>query len=65
MKWAVFDKYIGYVQDLIASPGVLDCINSLAANEPTAKFVRGFLKLHLNGKVCCTFDSLCDSLCDT
>ena len=50
MKWTVFDKYVSYVQDLIAIPAVLECVNTLSVSEPTARFIRGFLKLNLHRK---------------
>lgn len=45
-KFALFNKYIGFAQELVQAPGVLAALTSIAETEPKVKFVRGCLRLH-------------------
>lgn len=44
-KYFLFERYVGFVQELTSVPTLLENLTAIAELEPKVKFLRGFLRL--------------------
>lgn len=44
-KYFLYERYLGFVQDLVPLPKFVECLTALAQTEPVARTIKGMLRL--------------------